>query len=279
MTPRPLDPPEPVGEPRTDALRTLLAVVDRLRDPDGGCPWDLEQTVTSMAPSLIEEAHEFVEAVEAGDEPGTIEEAGDVLMNVVLICRIAQDEGRFDLADAARAIADKLVRRHPHVFGDATAADAPEVLENWERIKRSERREKREDASALAGVPTGMPALQRAHRLSQKAVAAGFRWDDAQGALRKLREETDEVTVAFEEARSGGAQARARLADELGDVMVAAAFLAQYVDLEPEGLAREALRRFERRFRAMELEFGGALEGRPLAELLAAWERAKLACD
>ena len=193
---RPLEEPTPIGEPRADGLRRLIAVVDRLRAPDG-CPWDLEQTVASMAPSLVEEAFEALEAIEDGDDAAAVEELGDVLLVVTLVARIAEQDGRFDLGDAARAVSDKLVRRHPHVFGDARADDAAHVLENWEKIKERERKEKRADASALAGVPKTLPALQRANRIGSKAIGAGFRWADADGALAKLEEEVRELREPF----------------------------------------------------------------------------------
>lgn len=279
--PRPLEAPAPTGEERADALRKLLAIVDRLRAPDG-CPWDREQTLKSVAPHLVEEAHELVEAIETGDEAHTIEEAGDLLMGIALLARIAEQAGRFGLADVALGVSDKLVRRHPHVFGDVQAANADEALRNWEAIKRRERADKKEDASALAGVPVALPALQRAHRVGNKAIQAGFRWDDVAGALAKVREEVDELAqeidaaklVHARDAKPTDAQ-RERLEHELGDVLIAAAFLGNYLRLDPERSAREALRRFERRFREMEASLGRPLGDASLDEMMAAWRRAK----
>ena len=269
--PRPLDPVPAVGEPRTDSLRRLLAIVDRLRAPEDGCPWDLEQTVDSMAPSLIEEAHEMVEAIESKSDAATVEEAGDLLMVVVLICRIAEDEERFDLAQAATAVGDKLIHRHPHVFGGVEVSGAAHVTANWERIKAEERRKKNEDASALAGVPQAMPALQRAHRVGSKAIAAGFRWNDAEGALAKVQEELAEVREAF---ASGDREA---LEAELGDLLMAAAFLGNYLELDPERATRGALRRFESRFRSMEDRLGPGAREANLSDWMAAWKAAKAA--
>jgi ATP diphosphatase len=278
---RPLETPAPIGEPRADALRRLIAVVDRLRDPDG-CPWDLKQTLPSVAPHLIEEAHEVVEAVERRADDHVVEEAGDLLMGIVLLARIAEQEGRFDLARVAAGVSDKLVRRHPHVFGGARADSADAAVANWEAIKRAEREGKGQDASALAGVPVALPALQRAARLADKARAAGFAWTDAGGALEKLAEEVGELERAFEEAGAGSSPRpepsdaqRARLEHELGDVLIAAAFLGSYLRLEPERAAREALRRFERRFRALEAEVGRPLAECSLDEMLAAWRAVK----
>lgn len=283
--PRPLEIPAPIGEARTDALRRLIAVVDRLRDPDG-CPWDRKQTLETVVPHLVEEAHELVEAVEARDDAHAAEEAGDVLMGIVLLARIAEQEGRFDLEAVAGGVADKLVRRHSHVFGDVKADDAAAAVANWEAVKRAEREGKALDASALAGVPLALPALQRAARLSAKARAAGFRWSDAAGAMAKVHEEVGELREACDEAEAlapGAPElagtARERVEHELGDVLIAAAFLGNYLGLDPERAARTALRRFEARFRGLEQRIGGPIAGRPLSELLAHWEAVKAQGD
>lgn len=282
--PRALTEPAPIGEPRADALRRLIAIVDRLRASDG-CPWDLKQTLTSVAPHLIEEAHELQEAIETAprdSDAHVVEEAGDLLMGVVLLARIAQDQERFDLAKIAAGVGDKLIRRHPHVFGDARADDAQQALANWESIKREERAASAVDSSALAGSPTALPALARARRLGEKAMAAGFRWSDARGALAKVKEEIAELEVAFEalEAAAKAQQqadpeARARVEHELGDVLIAAAFLGNYLSLDPEQAARAALRRFEARFRAMEALLPRPLNACDLATMMAAWTQAK----
>ncbi|MEL6430759.1 MAG: nucleoside triphosphate pyrophosphohydrolase [Planctomycetota bacterium] len=287
---RPVPDPAPADDPRVVAFRHLLAVTDALRDPDGGCPWDLEQTTRSMAPYVVEEAHELVEAIEDGgpEPPGgdavstSAREAGDVLTSLLMVCRIAQDEGSFDAGDAARAASDKLVRRHPHVFANGGSRTPDEVLETWEEIKRAERAADGEDTSALAGIPRALPALQRAGRTCQKAVAAGFHWKVARGALAKLEEELDELREALpEDALARDARpslegaTRAAVEHELGDVLMAAAFLGGYLSLDPEGLCRSALRRFESRFRHMEAALGGTLAGRSLDEMMAAWRGAK----
>lgn len=267
---------------RLAPLARLLAIVDRLRAPDG-CPWDRKQTVASMAKYVLEEGHELVDAIERNDDASTVEEAGDLLMVIAMIARIASEEQRFDLARAAEVVADKLVRRHPHVFGDAEAKDAEAVLVNWEAIKQREREDKAEDSSALAGLPLALPALQRAQRTCEKAVAAGFSWDSAKGALAKVREELgeleeviapalgDEPKVDFGEAQRAAATA------ELGDLLLAGAFLGSYIGLDPEAALRSALRRFEARFRLMEQEAGGRLKGRSLEELVELWGAAKRA--
>lgn len=278
--PRALTEPAPIGEPRADALRRLIAIVDRLRAPDG-CPWDLKQTLVSVAPHLIEEAHELQEAIEtapSGRDAHVVEEAGDLLMGVVLLARIAQDQARFDLAEVAAAVGDKLIRRHPHVFGDARADDAQQALANWESIKREERAASAVDSSALAGSPTALPALARARRLGEKAMAAGFRWSDARGALAKVKEEIAELEAAFDAldpTASNSPDTRARVEHELGDVLIAAAFLGNYLSLDAEQAARAALRRFEARFRVMEALLPRPLNACDLPTMMAAWTEAK----
>ncbi len=279
--PRPLEPVRATGDERLDALARLLAIVDRLRAPDG-CPWDREQTVASLAPSLVEEAFEAVESIDLGLDAETAAELGDLLMVIALIARVASEERRFDLATVARAVAEKLVRRHPHVFGDVQVDSSAHAIANWEKIKAAERVSERKDSSALAGVPTALPALQRASRIAAKAISAGFRWQDARGALAKLGEADGELAELVEPDSAGsapGAADRARLEEELGDVLLSAAFLGHYLELDPERAARSALRRFEARFRAMETKVGERLRSAPLEELLAAWRDAKAATD
>jgi MazG family protein len=261
----------PANDERVAALARLVAIVDRLRAPDG-CPWDREQTVPSMAGSLTEEAFEAVEAIDHRDDSGTVEELGDVLMVIALMARIAQEGERFDLATVADGVADKLVRRHPHVFGDVEVDGSEVAVENWERIKQAERVKKESDASALAGVPVALPALQRADRLAAKAISAGFRWSDVDGALRKVSEEVDELRTELARDEHD----LARVESELGDVLLATAILGRYLEIDPERAARDAVRRFEARFRAMEADVDGPLSDRTLDELVAAWRQAKV---
>jgi 7-cyano-7-deazaguanine synthase len=270
-------------DPRLAAFERLLSIVDRLRAPDG-CPWDRAQTEASMAPHLVEEALELVEAIECGDVDAAAKELGDCLVNVLLVCRIAEDGGRYDLARAASLAADKLVHRHPHVFGDAAARTPDEVLATWESIKRRERERDGDDTSALAGVPRNLPALQRAARVCQKAVASGFHWRNARGAFGKVEEELVELreVLPLEKLEHGTRpelddDERAQIEHELGDVLLATAFLGGYMGLDPEALCRRAVKRFEARYRHMEQGLGGTLAGRSLDEMMAAWGRAKLA--
>lgn len=284
----PLRAPEPVAvdDPRIEAMRHLLGVIDRLRAPDG-CPWDLEQTEASMAPCLIEEAHELQEAIENESPEARASEAGDVLMNVVLIARIAEQQGSWDLAAATRDSVAKLVRRHPHVFGDLEVADTGTVLRNWEAIKREERGEKGSDDSAVAGVPKALPALQRAARLAGKAAQAGFRWDTVGGAFDKLGEELGELSELLPESLLAGAakpeleqEHRARLEHELGDLLLAGSILGRYLGLDGEAACRAATRRFEARFRVMEESLRktqpeAPFEGLDETALRRAWTEAK----
>ncbi len=266
---------------RIESLEQLLSIVDRLRDP-GGCPWDREQTISSMAEFVIEEGFELVEAIEKGDDQGTVEELGDLLMVLSMICRIAAEEGRFDIGRAAAAVSDKLVRRHPHVFADTEVDGSRQVLANWEAIKKEERKSEVKDSSALAGMPLALPALQRADRSCEKAISAGFRWTSVAGAWAKLEEEFGELRAEVEPLDLESSEpiqlegaTRERVEEELGDLLLAGAFLATYLELDPEKACRGAVRRFETRFRAMEENLEGEIEGRPIDELIAAWKRAK----
>ena len=275
-SPRPAAPARP-DDPRVVAFARLVGVVDRLRDPDG-CPWDRKQTLRSMAPYLIEEAHEALEAIERDDDVHAAEECGDVLMVVALISRIAQDSGRFDLARAAQTVSEKLVRRHPHVFGDVDATSADEALKSWEAVKQAERKDRAQDDSALAGLPVSLPALQRAGRVWSKAVSAGFRWESVAGAVLKLSEEQAELEasgLAHDAKATASPEQRARVEHELGDVLLSAAFLAGWLGLEPETVLRGALRRFEARFRAVESDLPRPIREHALEEIVAAWGRAK----
>jgi ATP diphosphatase len=254
---------------RLAAVAELLAVIDRLR-AEGGCPWDREQKLADVGPHLVEEAAEVQEALAAARRDDAVEEFGDVLMNVLLAARIGQDAGDFDLADVASRVAAKLVRRHPHVFGDVEVKDSAEVLRNWDAIKASEHGAAR--TSALDGVPTALPALTRAAKLVGKAEAEGFAWPDARAAFGKVEEEVRELDRALV---AGDAQA---IDDEIGDVALALAALARRVKVDPEAAARRAAQRFEARFRRLEEEIvagGETLAALPLERLLSAWGVAK----
>jgi len=257
------------------ALDELLAIMARLRDPERGCPWDVRQDFDSIAPYTLEEAYEVVDAIDRRDWDDLRDELGDLLLQVVFHARMAEERGLFDFADVAGAIADKMVRRHPHVFGDARYANVEEQGRAWEAIKAQERAAKGAppDDSALAGVSPGLPEWKRAARLQQRAAAVGFDWPDYRPVLDKLAEELDEVRAEFE----AGADP-ARLEDEVGDVLFVAVNLARHAGVDFSRALRHANAKFERRFRRMEQRAtaeGGRLADRDLPAQEALWQRAK----
>lgn len=260
--------------PRRDgaALERLVDIMARLRGPDG-CPWDREQDLRSVRPYLIEEAYEVLEALDADDVPEHRTELGDLLLQIVFQARLREEQGEFAFADVADAVSDKLVRRHPHVFGDTKVEDTREVLENWARLKEQERRgQGKVDPSALDGVPTALPALVRAERLGEKASRVGFDWPDAAQVRRKVDEELAEVDEAI------AAGDRERLSEELGDLLFSVAQLARRLDVHPEDALREAGTKFDRRFRDMERRArarGQELRDLDAGALDALWNEAK----
>ena len=265
----------------TAALSELIAVVERLRDPEGGCPWDLEQTHTSLVPYVLEEAHEVADAIRHGDDRHLAEELGDLLLQVVLHARIAAEEGRFDLASIARGISAKLVRRHPHVFGNVDAADSAAVKAHWEAIKQAEQEEAGAAPSTsplsdrLAGKVRGQPALAGAMTISRKAAAAGFEWDDMAGVWEKVHEELDELKEAVAEAQASGDTAHAQ--EELGDLLFTLVNVARWCGIDPEAGLAGTNRRFLDRFSRVEAALGGDLQGRSIRELEGLWRQAKAA--
>lgn len=235
------------------AIDDVRALMTRLRDPERGCPWDVAQDFCSIAPHTIEEAYEVADAIDSGDLDGLRDELGDLLLQVVYHARMAEEQGRFDFEAVAAGLADKLVRRHPHVFGDAAADSAAEREGIWEREKAAERARKGEaDTSAIAGVTRGLPALSRAHKIQRRVARVGFDWPDATGPAAKVGEELAEI----EDAR-GDADA---LEAELGDLLFAAVNLARHHGVDPETALRRTNDRFERRFREVEQRLAG--EGR-----------------
>jgi len=268
----------------SDAVERLVAIMARLRGPDG-CPWDREQTLSSLRPYVLEETYEVLEAIDSGDPEAHREELGDLLLQIVFQARLAEEEGRFDLAGVADAISEKLLSRHPHVFGPgATSADArPDpsaapvrdadgVLRQWAALKKKENEAKGRGKSVLEGVPRELPALARAERLTEKASRIGFDWPDAAGARAKVAEELAEL----DEAMASGD--RARMEDELGDTLFALANLARKLGIPPEEALRGTLARFISRFE--HVEDGLARRGVPhgtatLREMDLLWEEAK----
>lgn len=254
----------------TDWVIKLCEVMAALRHPQTGCPWDLEQSHESLLEYLIEESHEYVDAVLAGNDGEMADELGDVLLQVVFHCQLAQEQGRFDLQQVARACAEKLIRRHPHVFGDETAADAEAVLKNWEQIKNAERGHAR--PSRLDGIPSGLSPLLRAMKLQRRAAKDQFDWPDADGARDKLNEELAELD---EVAHGSDPEA---LQDEFGDVLFCVLNVGRKLGCDPFLALAHANRKFDARYRMMESlarEAGQELQALPLAEQEKLWQQGK----
>lgn len=260
-------------------MHDLVGVVAQLRDPNQGCPWDLKQTHQTLIPYLLEEAHEVVDAIRHGDDRHLQEELGDLLLQVVLHAQLAQEQKRFDLDAVARGISDKLIRRHPHVFGDAEAFDSEAVSANWEIIKAAEKAERGEIlfestsplSDQLASKIRGQPALAGAMTLSRKAAKAGFEWDDIKGVWGKVHEELEEL----KEAVASGDQQHAQ--EELGDLLFTLVNVARWCDIKPEEGLASTNQRFLDRFSRVEAALGGQLQGHSISELEALWQQAKLA--
>jgi len=267
-----------VSQPSID---TLLQIMARLRDPQGGCPWDVEQTFATIAPYTVEEAYEVADAIDRKDLHGLRDELGDLLLQVVFHARMAEEQGAFAFGDVVAAICDKMVRRHPHVFADAQVGDATAQTIAWEEHKKRERDAAGHgDTSALAGIARGMPEWQRAVKLQHKAAKVGFDWPGPAPVIDKLHEEIDEVRAEFAAvaADPGDGAARERLEDELGDLLFVCANLARHAKVDVGNALRRANLKFERRFRHMEAlaaEEGVALASLPLEAQDAYWNRAK----
>lgn len=259
----------------TRNIDRLLAVMARLRDPQTGCPWDLVQSYKTIAPHTIEEAYEVADAIEKGDMGELRDELGDLLFQVVYYAQFAREDGHFDFEDVAGAITDKMISRHPHVFGAAEVRDAAQQTSKWEDHKAAERAAKaaRDGVapSALDGVTPGLPALTRAVKLQKRAARVGFDWTDAADILDKIVEEVDELRV---EMQTGAAQERVQ--DELGDLLFALVNLARRLDIDPESALRGTNAKFERRFRRIETLLGDRQpQDSTLAEMETLWNQAK----
>ncbi len=281
----------PVGR----EFQELVGVMARLRAP-GGCPWDREQTHATLRTYLIEEAYEVLDAMDSGDDLKFAEELGDLLLQVLFHAQIAQEEGRFDIADVVREIYEKMIRRHPHVFGNKRAKTAADVLRNWEKIKAQERKEVQQGKdvkdrteapeSVLDGVPRTLPALLEANQLTRKAARIGFDWDNVEGIFAKLAEETGELQAALgnsvgARAKPSSSETRPGLQDieaEVGDILFVAVNLARFLELDPEIALKKASRKFSRRFREMERvarEWGTTLAEVPREGMERLWEQTK----
>lgn len=252
-------------------IEKLLEIMARLRDPQEGCPWDLEQDFATVAPYTIEEAYEVADAIAREDWTALRDELGDLLFQVVFHARMAQEAGRFDFEDVAATINAKMIRRHPHVFGSDQQRAAGHQPGSWATIKAGERSENG-SGSALAGIARALPALKRAEKLGKRAGHVGFDWPDRRGVDAKIREELDELELAVE------SQMPADVQDEIGDLLFSIVNLARHLGIDPEHALNGANAKFERRFRAMEEQLGAegaALREYSLDDLEAAWRAAK----
>jgi nucleoside triphosphate diphosphatase len=248
----------------------LLAIMARLRDPERGCPWDRGQNFATIAPYTIEEAYEVGDAIERNDMAALRDELGDLLFQVVFHARMAEEAGHFAFDDVANAISDKMIRRHPHVFGDADISSVAAQNEAWETHKAAERKAAGDDRSVLDGIALAYPALLRAAKVSRRAARIGFDWPQARDVIAKITEEVAEI-----EAEIDGAAGRDRLEDEVGDLLFAAANLARKLDVEPETALRRATAKFERRFRQVEARAAERGIRRDLDALEALWQQVK----
>jgi MazG family protein len=260
-----------------DDIAALLAIMRRLRDPAGGCPWDLEQDFASIAPYTIEEAYEVAGAIEQADETGDFtglkDELGDLLLQVVFHARMAEEKGLFAFPDVVHTICDKMIRRHPHVFGETDAKTAEHVSRNWDQIKRQERAAKVESSGLLDDVPRALPALVRAIKLQDRAATVGFDWPNARPVIDKIAEEARELAEAAPDDP-------AKSEEEFGDLLFAMANLARHLKLDPEAALRAANAKFVRRFKSIEAALqarGQTPEGATLEEMEELWQQAKRA--
>ncbi len=264
--------PKKAHQEAAERFERLLSIVKTLRDPTGGCPWDIRQTQKDVGRYLLDETYELLEAIEKGSPAATREELGDLLFMVLFLTRIAEEENLFEINGVLEDITAKMIRRHPHVFGDAKVKDAAEVKRNWDQIKRDVEKRGEGDSSILARVPRAIPALMRAQKLTAEAAKVGFDWDSARSVFTKLEEELGE----FREALAKGHQDRIR--EEIGDILFSIVNLGRHVKVNAEEALREANRKFEERFLYIEAslrERGKDPASSTLEEMDALWEEAK----
>ena len=275
MTSNPLDrmASEPINPDNLQALQHLIDVVAKLRSPDGGCPWDLEQTHQSLIPYVIEEAYEVVDAIQSGDSRAIAEELGDLLMQVVLHAQIASESGQFAIAEVAEGIAQKLIRRHPHVFAEVQITDMAEIHQNWERIKASEKGEDLATTQKLSyklkRYARSLPPLMAAMKISQKAAAQGFEWDNVEGVWAKFHEELAELHQAIDH------ESKENQESELGDLLFTIINVARWHGLDPTAALQSTNRKFIQRLEVMENLSDRTLDNLAIAELDQLWQQAK----
>jgi len=275
--PTPDNPHSEAAPSSADALLEAVAIMARLRGPDG-CPWDREQTFDSIKKHTLEETYEVFDAIERRAWPDLKDELGDLLLQVLFYAQMASEAGYFTLQDVAENLNNKLIRRHPHIFGDAQAADSDAVLRNWEQIKQSEKKSSAsQQTSMLDDIAHAMPAMLEAGKLGSRAAKVGFDWPDIAGLFSKLQEETEELKAELTPSSRDGSQSS--LEEELGDLLFTAVNLGRHLKVDPESALRAANAKFRRRFAAMESVVGGkdALAASTPAELDALWNRAKKA--
>jgi MazG family protein len=268
------------GKTIGERFERLVEIMATLRGPNG-CPWDKQQDFNSLKPMLVEEVYEVLEAIENEDFDGLAEELGDLLLHVVFPAQLAKETGKFDINAVLDRISDKLVRRHPHVFGSESASTPEEVIKNWEAIKAQEKAEKLknrtpEQRSLLEGIPSRLPAIHEAHQISARAARVGFDWPDVDGIFEKLQEEVRELKEVI--SSDGDEMQRERLEDEIGDMLFVIVNIARYLKIDSESALKRSNRKFKKRFRFMELELirqGKSLEETPLEEMEALWQKAK----
>ncbi len=254
-----------------DSIDRLLGIMQTLRGPDG-CPWDRKQTHESLKSDLIEEAYEVLDAIESGSASDLEEELGDLLLQIVFHSQICAEEGNFEFSDVANGISDKLVRRHPHVFGEVQVSGADEVLQNWDAIKKAEKGEGDKPASIVSGIPKHLPSLQKAHQVQKRAARAGFDWDHIDDVFDKLHEEIEEVKEAI--SRNHEEDIR----EELGDLLFATVNISRFLGHNPEELLNHNIKKFIRRFQYVEHQVhasGKEFKAFTLVELDAFWDKAK----
>ena len=254
-------------------LQSVISIMAKLRDPDTGCPWDAKQDFASIAPYTIEEAYEVADAIESGDRTALCDELGDLLLQVVFHARIAEEEGSFTLADVARSISDKMINRHPHVFGHSKAPDVDQQRQLWEDIKKAER-EAKGQTGILADIPVGMPPMQRAVKLQKRAASVGFDWPDISQIIDKMHEEVAELMVEFESTP----QNKQRLTDEVGDLLFVTVNLARKAGVDPETALISCNKKFEKRFNYIEQQTNAknkSLSDSTLDDMEKLWQEAK----
>lgn len=262
----PSRPPTETSDVSNADIMPLARIMAMLRDPDGGCPWDVEQTFATIAPYTIEEAYEVADAIARDDLPGLKDELGDLLLQVAFHARMAEEAGHFTLQAVVDGICAKMIRRHPHVFAHDDAKHETAIKSNWETIKAAERAEKEEDRSALAGVALALPALLRAEKMQKRAARTGFDWPNIEGVVAKIYEEIEEVKAATSQEHKE---------EEIGDLLFSVVNFARHLNVDPEAALRSANAKFDRRFRAMEDKAGDAFPALPLTAKEELWQAVK----